>query len=76
MLISVAGAAGRRFASSKAPGFPRIVRDSGLTLPDFRDYAVAVPAPGATTAEAMGKFLRDVMKRNLEAVNIPPLQPR
>ncbi len=34
-----------------------------LRLPDFRDYAVDVPAPGAATAEAtrvMGRFLRDV----------------
>ena len=38
-----------------------------LRLPDFRDYAVDVPAPGATTAEAtrvLGTFLRDVMKGN------------
>ena len=40
-----------------------------LNLPDFRAYAVDVPAPGATAAEAtrvMGKYLRDVMKRNLD----------
>ena len=38
-----------------------------LRLPDFRDYAVDVPAPGATTAEAtrvLGTWLRDVMKTN------------
>ncbi|WP_245319080.1 phosphoketolase family protein [Consotaella salsifontis] len=38
-----------------------------LDMPDFRDYAVAVPRPGGSTAEAtreLGKFLRDVMKRN------------
>ena len=38
-----------------------------LHLPDFRDYAVDVPAPGATTAEAtrvLGTWLRDVMKAN------------
>ncbi|HSK51293.1 MAG TPA: phosphoketolase family protein [Clostridia bacterium] len=38
-----------------------------LVLPDFRDYAVEVPAPGATTAEAtrvLGTFLRDVMGLN------------
>src|SRR5436190_9964035 len=36
-----------------------------LKLPDFRQYAVEVPSPGATAAEAtrvMGKFLRDAMK--------------
>ncbi len=38
-----------------------LLRD--LKMPDFRDYAVEVPSPGATTAEStrvMGKFLRDV----------------
>ena len=38
-----------------------------LALPDFRDYAVKVPAPGSTTSEATrvtGQFLRDVIKRN------------
>lgn len=42
-----------------------LLRD--LRLPDFRDYAVAVPEPGGTVAEAtraMGVFLRDVMARN------------
>jgi xylulose-5-phosphate/fructose-6-phosphate phosphoketolase len=38
-----------------------------LELPDFRDYAVDVPKPGASTAEAtriLGAFLRDVIVRN------------
>jgi xylulose-5-phosphate/fructose-6-phosphate phosphoketolase len=38
-----------------------------LDLPDFRDYAVEAPAPGATTGEAttvLGTFLRDVIRRN------------
>jgi xylulose-5-phosphate/fructose-6-phosphate phosphoketolase len=38
-----------------------------LRLPDFRDYAVAVPTPGSTRAEStrsMGVFLRDVMQKN------------
>jgi xylulose-5-phosphate/fructose-6-phosphate phosphoketolase len=40
-----------------------------LIMPNFREYAVDVPKPGKTIAEAtreMGKFLRDVMKRNKE----------
>ena len=40
-----------------------------LSLPDFRDYAVAVPAPGNTFSEAtrvLGGFLRDVIARNPE----------
>ena len=35
------------------------------SLPDFRDYAVKVPKPGAVDAEAtrvQGEFIRDVMK--------------
>jgi xylulose-5-phosphate/fructose-6-phosphate phosphoketolase len=38
-----------------------------LELPDFRRYAVKVPAPGAETAEAtrvLGQFLRDVLAAN------------
>jgi xylulose-5-phosphate/fructose-6-phosphate phosphoketolase len=38
-----------------------------LKLPDFRDYAVDVPAPGATTSEAtavLGTWLRDVIRDN------------
>jgi len=43
-----------------------------LSMPHFRDYAVAVPKPGAVEAEAtrvLGGFLRDVMKQNLEKKN-------
>ncbi len=38
-----------------------------LSLPDFRDYAIEVPAPTATTSEAtrvLGAFLRDVVRAN------------
>jgi len=38
-----------------------------LVLPDFRDYAVEVPKPGGSTAEATGvagTFVRDVIKLN------------
>jgi len=43
-----------------------------LTMPDFRDYAVAVPRPGVVQAEAtrtLGGFLRDVMAGNQERRN-------
>jgi len=39
----------------------------GLRLPDYRDYAVDVPAPGSTFSEAtrvLGGFLRDVVRDN------------
>jgi xylulose-5-phosphate/fructose-6-phosphate phosphoketolase len=38
-----------------------------LVLPDFRDYAVDVDAPGTTSSEAtrvLGGFLRDIIARN------------
>ena len=53
-----------------------LLRD--LKMPDFRDYAVEVPSPGATTVEsarAMGKFLRDVMKLNMERKNFRLFSP-
>jgi xylulose-5-phosphate/fructose-6-phosphate phosphoketolase len=40
-----------------------------LKIPDFQAYAVDVPIPGTVTAEAtrvMGRFLRDVMRRNMD----------
>ena len=49
-----------------------------LRMPDFRDYALPVPKPGATTGEAtrvMGKFLRDVMRENLASRNFRVFGP-
>ena len=49
-----------------------------LKLPDFRAYAVAVPVPGAVDAEAtrvQGRFLRDVMQRNLDGKNFRLFSP-
>jgi len=49
-----------------------------LRMPDFRDYAVHVPAPGTVEAEAtrvMGTFLRDIMKRNADSRNFRVFGP-
>ncbi|MCS0504986.1 phosphoketolase family protein [Ancylobacter mangrovi] len=49
-----------------------------LRLPDFTDYAVDVPQPGAKDGEStyiMGTFLRDVMKANLESRNFRVFGP-
>ncbi len=49
-----------------------------LRLPDFRDYAVPVPEPGVSSAEAtrvMGEFLRDVMRMNAEQRNFRVFGP-
>jgi xylulose-5-phosphate/fructose-6-phosphate phosphoketolase len=38
-----------------------------LRMPDFRDYAIAVDSPGASTAEntrPLGRFLRDIVRGN------------
>jgi xylulose-5-phosphate/fructose-6-phosphate phosphoketolase len=49
-----------------------------LRLPNFRDYAVQVTTPGVVMAEStrvMGRFLRDVMKLNMEARNFRLFSP-
>jgi xylulose-5-phosphate/fructose-6-phosphate phosphoketolase len=49
-----------------------------LRMPDFRDYAIDVPRPGAVNGEStrvLGGFLRDVMKRNLEQANFRVFGP-
>src|SRR3954454_22675986 len=66
----------RRMSANPHTNGGLLLRD--LRLPDFRDYAVEVPAPGAVTAEstrAMGRFLRDVMKLNMEARNFRLFSP-
>jgi len=66
----------RRMSDNPHTNGGLLLRD--LQIPDFRDYAVEVPGPGVTTAEAtrvMGKFLRDVMKQNLESANFRLFSP-
>jgi xylulose-5-phosphate/fructose-6-phosphate phosphoketolase len=49
-----------------------------LRLPDFREYAVDVKEPGATSAEStrlMGKFLRDTLKLNTDSRNFRLFSP-
>ena len=49
-----------------------------LVMPDFCDYAVKVPKPGAMNSEATriaGVFLRDVMKLNLDTKNFRVMGP-
>jgi xylulose-5-phosphate/fructose-6-phosphate phosphoketolase len=66
----------RRMSDNPHANGGLLLRD--LRLPDFRDYAVDVPTPGATIAEStrvMGKFLRDTMKENLESKNFRLFSP-
>jgi xylulose-5-phosphate/fructose-6-phosphate phosphoketolase len=49
-----------------------------LIMPDFREYAVTVAKPGVVEAEAtriMGRFLRDVMKKNAKHRNFRVMGP-
>jgi xylulose-5-phosphate/fructose-6-phosphate phosphoketolase len=53
----------RRMGANPHANGGALLRD--LRLPDFRDYAVDVPAPASTQAEAtrvLGAFLRDVVR--------------
>ncbi|MDQ1324604.1 MAG: xylulose-5-phosphate/fructose-6-phosphate phosphoketolase [Chloroflexota bacterium] len=66
-LASLPPKAYRRMSANPVANGGELLRD--LVLPDFRDYAVDVPSPGATTSEAarvLGTFVRDVMDRNRE----------
>jgi xylulose-5-phosphate/fructose-6-phosphate phosphoketolase len=56
----------RRMGASPYANGGLLLKD--LDLPDFRQYAVDVSAPGAVQAEdtrVLGTFLRDVVKRNM-----------
>ncbi len=44
-----------------------------LTMPDFRDYGVAIDGPGTkeiSPTETLGKFLRDVMRGNMSTFRV------
>ncbi len=61
----------KRMGANPSANGGLLLRD--LKMPDFRDYAVAVPKPGTTESEAtriMGNFLRDIMKLNWDARNL------
>jgi len=66
----------RRMGSNPHANGGLLLKD--LRLPDFRNYAVATPMPGAVFAEAtrvMGAFLRDVMQLNLDQANFRVFGP-
>ena len=75
-LEALAPAGTRRMSANPHTNGGAVMRE--LRLPDFRDYAIKVPSPGAAVAEAtrvMGTYLRDVMKLNLEARNFRLFSP-
>jgi xylulose-5-phosphate/fructose-6-phosphate phosphoketolase len=64
-LARLAPSAWRRMSANPHANGGELLHD--LDLPDFRDYAVAVPAPGAENAEntrVLGRWLRDIITRN------------
>ncbi len=64
-LAALAPTGNRRMGSNPQANGGLLLRS--LHLPDFGDYAVDVPTPGAATASdthVVGEFLRDVVKRN------------
>ena len=63
---------GRRRISANPHANGGLLRQP-LRLPDFRDYRVAVPAPGRAYAEStfvLGEFLRDAMRENLDQFRV------
>ena len=75
-LRALAPRGARRMGANPHANGGLLLRD--LRLPDFHDYAVSVPRPGAVAGEAtrvMGNYLRDVMKLNREACNFRVMGP-
>ncbi|MFL5799432.1 MAG: phosphoketolase [Actinomycetota bacterium] len=61
----------RRMSANPVTNGGAVLRD--LAMPDFRDYAIDVPTPGTTYAEATrsaGAFMRDVMRRNPDTFRV------
>ena len=66
-LAELAPKGSRRMGANPIANGGLLLKD--LAMPDFRDYAVDVPKPGAVQAEAtrvMGRLLRDVIKLNAD----------
>ena len=64
-LAALPPAGDHRMSANPVANGGLLLRD--LAMPDFRDYAVDVPSPASTTAEAtkvLGTFLRDVIRGN------------
>jgi xylulose-5-phosphate/fructose-6-phosphate phosphoketolase len=64
-LAELAPRGNRRMGANPHANGGLLLRD--LKLPDFRDYAVKVPRPGAVESEAtrvQGRFIRDVLSGN------------
>jgi xylulose-5-phosphate/fructose-6-phosphate phosphoketolase len=70
-LREMAPVGARRMSANPVANGGALLRD--LVLPDVREYAVSVPAAGATLAEStrvQGEYLRDVMRLNMDNFRI------
>jgi len=75
-LADLAPQGGRRMGANPHANGGMLLRD--LRMPDFRNYAVDVPAPGVRgigDTHVLGRFLRDVAKLNSERRNSGSLAP-
>ena len=75
-LAALAPVGERRMGANPHANGGLLLRD--LMLPDFRDHALPVPAPGTVTGEAtrtMGAFLREVMEANAKQRNFRVMGP-
>ncbi len=75
-LAALAPEGGRRMGANPHANGGLLLKE--LEMPDFRSYAVDVPVAGAEVREAtreMGKFLRDIMKLNLDSCNFRVMGP-
>ena len=75
-LAALAPAGERRMGANPHANGGILLRD--LRMPDFRDYAAAVPAPGAPgigDTHVLGPFLRDVAKLNNDQRNFRVFGP-
>jgi xylulose-5-phosphate/fructose-6-phosphate phosphoketolase len=75
-LAALAPKGKRRMSANPRTNGGIVLKD--LKMPEFRDYAVKVPAPGGVTAEptrVMGCFLRDVMNYNEDSRNFRVVGP-
>ncbi len=75
-LATLAPTGNRRMGANPNANGGLLLRD--LHQPDFRDYAVAVPAPGQVEASdtfTVGQFLRDVLRLNAKPRNFRVFGP-
>ena len=75
-LADLAPRGDRRMSANPHTNGGRLVED--LRLPDFRSYAVRVPAPGAVDAEAtrvQGELIRDTLELNADRRNFRVFSP-